>query len=133
MRSMVGRGKTLAKQTLLLQLCVTVLVSLLLLMIFNAYATALSYFIGASISMIPSMIFAFFAFRFAGASSKELVMKSFSQGSKIKLAMTIILFVLAYQLTLLQPVFMLIGFAITTAIHTIGIILMSKRKTTISN
>jgi hypothetical protein len=47
--------------------------------------------------------------------------------------MTIILFVLAYQLTLLQPVFMLIGFAVTTATHTIGIIWMSKRQSTISN
>ena len=129
---MVGKGKILAKKTFQLQLCVIAICSLLFLVIFNTYA-GLSYLIGAGISVLPSMVFAFFAFRFAGASSKELVMESFSQGSKIKLAMTIILFVLAYQLTLLQPVFMLIGFAITTAIHTIGIILMSKRKTTISN
>ena len=129
---MVGKGKILAKKTFQLQLCVIAICSLLFLVIFNTYA-GLSYLIGAGISVLPSMVFAFFAFRFAGATKKELVMKSFSQGSKLKLAMTIILFVLAYQLTLLQPVFMLIGFAVTTATHTIGIIWMSKRQSTISN
>jgi ATP synthase protein I len=127
---MVGKGKILAKKTFQLQLCVIAICSLFCLIIFNTYA-GLSYLLGAGISVLPSMVFAFFAFRFAGATKKELVMKSFSQGSKLKLA--IILFVLAYQLTLLQPVFMLIGFAVTTATHTIGIIWMSKRQSTISN
>ena len=129
---MVGKGKVLAKKTLLIQLYVMAVFSLLFLVIFNTN-TGLSYLIGASVSVLPSMVFAFFAFRFAGATKKELVMKSFSQGSKLKLAMTIILFVFAYQLTLLQPVFMLIGFAVTTATHTIAIIWLSKRQTTISN
>jgi ATP synthase protein I len=62
-----------------------------------------------------------------------LVMKSFSQGSKIKLAMTMILFVLAYQLPQLHPVTMLIGFVLTTATNTISIIWISKRHSTISN
>ena len=123
---MVGKGKILAKKTFQLQLCIIAICSLLFLVIFNTYA-GLSYLIGAGISVLPSMVFSFFAFRFAGATKKELVMQSFSQGSKLKLAMTIILFVMAYQLTLLQPVFMLIGFAITTATHTICIIWMSKR------
>lgn len=132
MHSMVSKGKVLARKTLLIQLYVMAIFSLLFLVIFNTDA-GISYFIGACVSVLPSIVFAFFAFRFAGATKKELVMKSFSQGSKLKLAMTIILFVLAYQLTLLQPVFMLIGFAVTTATHTIGIIWMSKRQTTISN
>lgn len=129
---MVGKGKILATKTLQLQLVIVAIFTVIFLVFCNTNA-GLSYMIGAGISVLPSMIFAFFAFRFAGATKKELVMKSFSQGSKLKLAMTIILFVLAYQLTLLQPVYMLIGFAVTTATHTIGIIWMSKRQTTISN
>ena len=132
MHSMVGKGKILATKTLQLQLVIVAIFTVIFLVFCNTNA-GLSYMIGAGISVLPSMIFAFFAFRFAGATKKELVMKSFSQGSKLKLAMTIILFVLAYQLTLLQPVYMLIGFAVTTATHTIGIIWMSKRQTTISN
>lgn len=123
---MVGKGKLLAIKTLQLQLVVVAICSLIFVVFFNTHA-GLSYLIGAVVSVLPSMVFAFFAFRFAGATKKELVMKSFSQGSKLKLAMTIILFVLAYQLTLLQPVFMLIGFAVTTATHTIGIFWISKR------
>lgn len=129
---MVGKGKILAKRTFQIQLTVTVFLSLLFLMFSNAQLS-MSFVLGAIINMLPNQVFSFFAFRFAGATKKHLVMKSFSQGSKIKLALTIILFVMAYQLPQLHAVTMLVGFAITMATHTIAIIWLSKRHSTISN
>lgn len=130
--SLVSKGKILAIKTLLLQLFVSLILSLFFVIFFTSHL-AVSFAIGAAISVIPNLVFSFFAFRFAGATKKDLVMKSFSQGSKIKLAMTMILFVLAYQLPQLHPVTMLIGFVLTTATHTISIIWISKRHSTISN
>ncbi len=129
---MVGQGKILAAKTLQIQLLVTLAGGLIFLIANTAYAS-LSYLIGAGVSIIPNVVFAFFAFRFAGATKRDLVMKSFSQGSKIKLALTMILFVLAYQLPMLNPLHMLIGFAVTIATHALSIMWLSKRKTTISN
>ena len=58
-----------------------------------------------------------FAFRYAGASKNDLVARSFSQGSKLKLALTIILFVIAFKCLNAAPLEIFMAFVITTASH----------------
>ena len=63
------------------------------------------------------MVFAAFAFRYAGASKNQLVARSFSQGSKLKLALTIILFVIAFKGLNATPLEIFVAYVITTASH----------------
>lgn len=123
---MVGKGTQLAKQAIGLQILCTLTLSIISLL-FSSFPIILSFLAGACISILPNIVFAYFAFRFAGATKSDLVMKSFSQGSKLKLALTLILFVIAYKQLPDHPVSLLVGFAIATVTHTLAIIILSKR------
>ena len=123
---MVGKGTQLAKQAIGLQILCTLTLSIISLL-FSSFPIILSFLAGARISILPNIVFAYFAFRFAGATKSDLVMKSFSQGSKLKLALTLILFVIAYKQLPDYPVSLLVGFAIATITHTLAVIVLSKR------
>lgn len=75
---------------------------------------------GAMISILPTIVFTAFAFRYAGASKNDLVARSFSQGSKMKLALTIILFVIAFKGLNAAPLEIFAAFVITTASHALA-------------
>ncbi|MGB3726916.1 MAG: ATP synthase subunit I [Glaciecola sp.] len=73
-------GLVICTSTMLLQ--PTLLVSILL---------------GCLSFIVPHSIFAYWVFRYAGASKNELVAQSFSQGMKIKLILTSIFFIVAFS------------------------------------
>jgi ATP synthase protein I len=123
---MVGQGTHLAKQAIALQLVCALIISLISLL-FSSFPEVLNFLAGACISILPNIVFSYFAFRFAGATKSDLVMKSFSQGSKIKLALTLILFVIAYRFLPPHPVALLAGFAVALVTHTLAIIVLCKR------
>ncbi|WP_370245034.1 ATP synthase subunit I [Alteromonas abrolhosensis] len=110
------RGLELAKKGLLFQA-----VTALFVTAFAAAAggshSAMSAAAGALISILPNGVFMAFAFRYAGASKNDLVARSFSQGSKLKLALTIILFVIAFKGLNAAPLEIFMAFVITTASH----------------
>lgn len=110
------RGLDLAKKGLLIQA-----VTALFVTAFAAAAggshSAMSAAAGALISILPNSVFMAFAFRYAGASKNDLVARSFSQGSKLKLALTIILFVIAFKGLNAAPLEIFMAFVITTASH----------------
>ena len=110
------RGLELAKKGLLFQA-----VTALFVTAFAAAAggshSAMSAAAGALISILPNSVFMAFAFRYAGASKNDLVARSFSQGSKLKLALTIILFVIAFRGLNAAPLEIFMAFVITTASH----------------
>ncbi len=110
------RGVDLAKKGLLFQAITALIVTLLPGIAADSYS-AMSATVGALISILPNMVFAAFAFRYAGASKNQLVARSFSQGSKMKLALTIILFVIAFKGLNAAPLEVFIAFVITTASH----------------
>jgi len=109
------RGLDLAKKGLLFQAITALVVT--------AFAgaagshSAMSAAAGALISILPNSVFMAFAFRYAGASKNDLVARSFSQGSKLKLALTIILFVIAFKGLNAAPLEIFMAFVITTASH----------------
>lgn len=124
--SIISKGVGLAKKALLAQ-CVLSIIIVLLCLPFSSFSVALNYAAGAGISIISNLLFTYYAFRYSGATKKHLVFKSMSQGSTIKLASTMILFVMAFKFLPLEPIALLIGFVVTTATHTISVMWMSAK------
>ncbi len=111
--NLADNGKSLAKKTALFQ-CASAIIFILLTWVFSSVDTAVAFAAGTVVCIIPTQIFALFAFRYAGASQLRLVTKSFSQGSKLKLATTVILFAIAFAGLKLEPLPVFAGFAIAT-------------------
>ena len=112
-RDLVGRGRELARKGFIFQ-CVIASLLVLFGLFYTGYQLAISLACGAIISILPTRLFAGFAFRYAGARQNNLVARSFSQGAKAKLALTIILFVVAFAGLKASPLPVFIAFAITT-------------------
>mgnify|MGYP001175223778 CR=1 FL=1 len=113
------RGLTLAKKGLLFQI-VTAAIIVAVAALIGGATSALSAATGALISILPKIVFTAFAFRYAGASKNELVARSFSQGSKMKLALTIVLFVIAFRFIHVMPLVLFMAFVITTVSHALA-------------
>ncbi len=112
-------GVFIAKKGILFQL-VTALIITLLAGIIAGQHSAISTAAGAVISILPTAIFSGFAFKYAGASKNELVAQSFSQGSKLKLALTIILFVVTFAGLNASPLEVFVAYVVTTASHALA-------------
>lgn len=81
------------------------------------YLTARSAFIGGMIAVIPSLIFALYAFRFAGANSAKMVTNSFYRGQSLKLLTTFVLFIVAFKWmnVIIEP--LMLSFILTLLTH----------------
>ncbi|TWX49133.1 ATP synthase subunit I [Colwellia hornerae] len=66
-------------------------------------SSAVSALAGGAIGIIPNIIFAYKAFRFAGAKSSKLVVESFFSGVKLKMVVTALLFSLAFKFLVIVP------------------------------
>jgi len=64
---------------------------------------AISALAGGAIGIIPNFIFAYKAFKFAGAKSSKLVVESFFSGVKLKMVVTALLFSLAFKFLVILP------------------------------
>ena len=56
------------------------------------------------VAIIPNIVFAVKAFKYAGAKSSKLVVESFFSGVKFKMVLTALLFVLAFKFLVLLPI-----------------------------
>lgn len=112
-------GKSLAKKGLLFQ-CLTALGLTIITAFFSSGHAVISIASGALVSIMPSLLFATFAFRFAGATQLKQVNQSFGQGAKLKMALTIVLFVVAFAGLNALPLYVFSGYAITTASHALA-------------
>lgn len=65
--------------------------------------SAKSALFGGFIGIIPNIIFALKAFRYAGARSAKKVVESFFSGVKIKMVLTAILFSLTFKFLVIEP------------------------------
>ena len=113
------RGLDLAKKGLLFQVITALVVTVIAFAAAGSHS-AMSAAAGAMISILPTIVFTAFAFRYVGASKNDLVARSFSQGSKMKLALTIILFVIAFKGLNATPLEIFAAFVITTASHALA-------------
>ena len=100
--SLAKKGRLLAIKVIFFQSLVVVFISICVLAIFGMQ-TGFSALMGGLICVLPNSVFALLAFRYSGASQNEQVVRSFSQGSKLKLALTVILGVMAFKWLQLDP------------------------------
>tara|TARA_R110000751_G_scaffold307898_1_gene434180 strand:+ start:76669 stop:77058 length:390 start_codon:yes stop_codon:yes gene_type:complete len=123
--SLAQEGRQLAKKVLFYQS----LIAVVLAFIFTFYYgknSGISALYGGLICVLPGMIFAFLAFRYAGANQNKLVVRSFNKGSKLKFIFTIVLFVLVYKWSNLQPLPLLVSYVVTLMAQWPIIILVSR-------
>ena len=95
-------GRELARKQIILMFIIVLLITLIA-GFFWGYPYAKSAFIGGLVAIIPNMIFAYKAFRFAGAQSSRKVMESFYSGAKLKMLYTALLFALVFKFLVIEP------------------------------
>ncbi|MFT7260491.1 MAG: ATP synthase protein I [Glaciecola sp.] len=93
--NLANNGQQLAKKGILAQ-CISSLVLIVIVLVIKSEYTVAVIF-GALSFIIPHSFFAYWSFRYAGATKSKLVVQSFSQGLKIKLALTVIFFAIAFS------------------------------------
>ena len=77
---------------------------------------AISVLAGGAISIIPNFVFAYKAFKYAGARSSEKVLDSFYSGEKLKIVLTAVLFALAFKFLAIEPVAFFSSFCLVVAL-----------------
>lgn len=123
--SLAQEGRQLARKVLFYQSLIAIFLAFILFLLLGKYS-GISALYGGLICVIPGMVFAFLAFRYAGASQNKLVVRSFNKGSKLKFIITIVLFVMVYKLPNLQPLPLLISYIVTLMAQWPIIILVSR-------
>jgi ATP synthase protein I len=93
--NLANNGQQLAKKGILAQCISSLVLTVIVLVIKSEYAVAVIF--GALSFIIPHSFFAYWSFRYAGATKNKLVVQSFSQGLKIKLVLTVIFFAIAFS------------------------------------
>jgi len=100
--SLVKPGRKFAYQQIGLTILVVFIFTLVTYFCWGV-SYAISALAGGSIGIIPNVIFAYKAFRFAGAKSSKLVVESFFSGVKLKMVVTALLFSLAFKFLTILP------------------------------
>ena len=98
-------GKSLALKGVLVQILTGIGIIILTALFWSAYVIAVVF--GVLSFIIPHSIFAYWVFRYAGATKNQEVARSLSQGMKIKLALTTLFFVIAFAQFGTHPLFLL--------------------------
>lgn len=111
--SLALEGRHLAKKTLTIQTIFALILSCFFYF-FSGENSGLSALLGSIASIVPALIFAHLAFKYAGASKNKLVVKSFSKGNKLKFITTVVLFSLAFQWSEIQFLPLMVGYLLTT-------------------
>ena len=96
-------GRKLAWQQNILAISVVLLCSLVSYFIWGL-AHSQSVLAAGVVTIIPNIVFALKAFKYAGAKSSKLVVESFFSGVKLKMVLTALLFALAFKFLVLLPI-----------------------------
>jgi len=83
---------------------VVVLFGSLITYLYWGLAYAQSTLVAGVVTIIPNIVFALKAFKYAGAKSSKLVVESFFSGVKLKMVLTALLFALAFKFLVLLPI-----------------------------
>jgi len=96
-------GRKLAWQQNILAISLVLFSSLVSYFIWG-FAYVQSILAAGVVAIIPNIVFAVKAFKYAGAKSSKLVVESFFSGVKFKMVLTALLFVLAFKFLVLLPI-----------------------------
>mgnify|MGYP001942575475 CR=1 FL=1 len=92
---LASQGRQLAKKGVYVQLLVSLILIVVIFIIQKDYTTAVV--IGCLSFIVPHGFFAYWYFRYAGATKTNLVVQSFNQGIKVKLMLTVMIFMIAFS------------------------------------
>ncbi len=95
-------GRKFALQQSALITCIVIFSSLCIYFVWG-YEPAKSAALGGFIGILPNILFAYKAFKFAGARASKKVVESFFSGVKQKMILTALLFALAFKFVVLIP------------------------------
>lgn len=124
---LAATGKSIAKRAIAVQATVAVVIAIAA-GLFAGTKIGVSVFFGALISLLPNIVFAVFAFKYSGARHNQQVARSFSQGAKVKLALSIILFVIAFTWVNATPLALFAGFAVAMVSHWLALLQQHSRQ-----
>jgi ATP synthase protein I len=123
--SMTQEGRYLARKILFSQGVIIVISTLFFTLYLGKYS-GISALYGGMICLVSGVVFALLAFRYAGASQNELVVRSFNKGSKLKFIFTIVMFVAVYRWQNVQPLPLMISYFVTLMAQWPIIIILSR-------
>lgn len=103
------QGRRLARKGIYVQLVVSLILSICVTVL--QVSASVAVIMGCLSFVVPHSIFAYWLFRYAGASKNNLVAQSLSQGMKIKLILTSVFFVVAFSLFDVHPLPLLGAYA----------------------
>lgn len=89
------QGRLLARKGIYVQLIMSLIMCVSVIVLKSDVIIAVLF--GCLSFVLPHAIFAYWIFRYAGASNNNLVAQSLSQGMKIKLILTSVLFIVAFS------------------------------------
>jgi ATP synthase protein I len=104
-------GKKLAAKGIIVQLIVGLI--MILISVFVLSVGWVSVTLGVIAFLIPHSIFAYWVFRYAGATKNHIVAQSLNQGMKLKLILTILIFVISFSVFKAQLLPLLGAYVIT--------------------
>ena len=125
---MTATGRKLARKIIYCQFAVVLIATGLFAIMFGKYG-ALSSLLGGFSCLLPNLIFAYFAFKYVGASQNKLVVRAFTRGLNLKFLTTSVLFVLAFQWPHLQMLPLIICYIVTVFAQWPIILIISRVKT----
>jgi len=96
-------GRKLAWQQNIFSIAIVLFISLITYLVWGL-AHAQSILAAGIVTIIPNIVFALKAFKYAGAKSSKLVVESFFSGVKLKMVLTALLFALAFNFLVLLPI-----------------------------
>ena len=99
---LVKAGRKFAYKQIGISIIVVLNFTLIIYFIWGA-TVATSALLGGVIGIVPNTVFAYKAFKYAGAKSSKLVVESFFSGVKIKMIVTALLFAIVFKTLLVLP------------------------------
>ena len=100
--SLTKAGRKVARAQILFTIALMLITTVIIYFIWGI-SHAKSALLGGAVVIIPNMIFAFKAFKYAGAQSAEKVVESFNSGVKLKMLYTALLFALVFKFMVIVP------------------------------
>ncbi len=99
--NLADKGRQLAKRGIIAQLITSLVLIVIIFCLKPDHTVAV--IIGSITFIIPHSFFAYWTFRYAGATKSRIVAQSFNQGLKIKLVLTTVFFATAFSLLNTAP------------------------------
>jgi len=113
--ALIRTGRKYALQQIALMVFAVLIYALITYFVWGLSHTY-SVLAGGMVAIIPNIVFAYKAFKYAGATASRKVMTAFFSGVKIKLGLTALLFALIFKFLVIIPLPFFTSFCLIMAL-----------------